>query len=180
MEASELDFNQTFRKLGGFGVEVLSSEEGRKYAATKLFRKDQGTPDAEVERISKWLNRWRTRLVEDWGQDKDSQRQAAMNSVNPKVNISVSLSHSFPPRRYAILIQEQFVPKGWLLDELIERVERKDERDVLTNVMQMALNPFQDTWEWETSGKEQADGDAERFCGDVPKYKTGMQCSCSS
>jgi uncharacterized protein YdiU (UPF0061 family) len=72
------------------------------------------------------------------------------------------------------------VPKGWLLDEVIERVERKDEREVLTNVMEMALNPFQETWKWDTEDIKTADADAERFCGDVPRFKTGLQCSCSS
>ncbi|KAF2416079.1 UPF0061-domain-containing protein [Tothia fuscella] len=157
MEASELDFNQTFRKLGGFGTEYLSSEEGRKHAAVELFRQDQSASDTEVKRIATWLDKWRARLVEDWGQNGDKQRQTAMNSVNPK-----------------------FVPKGWVLDEVIERVEKKNEREILNNVMQMALNPFQESWDWETEYKEEANMDAERFCGDVPKFKTGMQCSCSS
>lgn len=52
-------------------------------------------------------------------------------------------------------------------------MEKKDERDILNNVMKMSLNPFEEEWGWNK-------GEEERFCGDVPKYKTGMQCSCSS
>lgn len=67
----------------------------------------------------------------------------------------------------------QFVPKGWVLDELIERVERKKERDVLKTVMNMTLNPFEEKW-----GLDEKD--EERFCADPPKYNRAMQCSCSS
>ena len=67
----------------------------------------------------------------------------------------------------------QFVPRSWILDELIERVEKNQEREILQGIMKMTLNPFEDKWDW--------DGDEEaRFIGDVPKYKGMMQCSCSS
>jgi uncharacterized protein YdiU (UPF0061 family) len=65
------------------------------------------------------------------------------------------------------------VPRGWILDEVIERVERKGDRKILDRVMQMSLNPFND--EWGLHKQEE-----ERFCGDVPKYKRAMMCSCSS
>jgi uncharacterized protein YdiU (UPF0061 family) len=67
----------------------------------------------------------------------------------------------------------QFIPRSWILDELIERVEKKGERDILQGVMKMALNPFEESWDW---NKEEED----RFCGDVPHIKRAMQCSCSS
>lgn len=60
-----------------------------------------------------------------------------------------------------------------MLDELIERVEKKGERDILQGVMKMALNPFEEEWGWNKDEEE-------RFCGDVPLFKSGMQCSCSS
>lgn len=72
-----------------------------------------------------------------------------------------------------LLTIEQFVPRGWILDEVIERVERKGDRDILGRVMEMSLNPFND--EWGLNKEEE-----ERFCGDVPKYKRAMMCSCSS
>jgi len=37
----------------------------------------------------------------------------------------------------------------------------------------MALNPFEEKWEFDEQ-------EAERFCGDVPRENRAMQCSCSS
>ena len=70
-------------------------------------------------------------------------------------------------------VNPKFIPKSWILDELIDRVEKKGERDVLDRVMNMALHPFEGNW-----GRDQQE--EERFCGDVPKYNRAMQCSCSS
>lgn len=67
----------------------------------------------------------------------------------------------------------QFLPRSWILDEIIERVERKGDREVLGRAMDMALNPFQETW-----GVDEEE--EKRFCGDVPRYKRAMMCSCSS
>lgn len=67
----------------------------------------------------------------------------------------------------------QFVARSWILDELIQRVEHKGERDILKDVMKMALNPFEEEWGWNKDEEE-------RFCGDVPKSCGLMQCSCSS
>ena len=67
----------------------------------------------------------------------------------------------------------QFIPRSWILDELIKRVEQGGEREVLNRVMNMALHPFEDSW-----GGDEAE--EERFCGDVPRKGRGMQCSCSS
>jgi hypothetical protein len=39
--------------------------------------------------------------------------------------------------------------------------------------MKMSLNPFEENWGWD-------EAEEERFCGDVPKFKEMMQCSCSS
>lgn len=75
--------------------------------------------------------------------------------------------------RAAWLTHWQFVPRGWILDEVIERVERKGDRDILDRTMQMSLNPFNDEWGLDKQEEE-------RFCGDVPKYKRAMMCSCSS
>lgn len=70
----------------------------------------------------------------------------------------------------------KFVPRSWILDELIQRVEFKGERDILGRVMNMSLNPFDvDEKGWGGDAKEE-----ERFCGDVPSVKRAMQCSCSS
>ena len=74
-------------------------------------------------------------------------------------------------RLYAYLAH--FVPRSWILDELIDRVEKKGDRDILPAIMKVNLDPFKENWGWNESEEE-------RFCGDVPKYKGMMQCSCSS
>ncbi|KAI9725468.1 MAG: hypothetical protein M1828_003139 [Chrysothrix sp. TS-e1954] len=157
LEALELDFNQTFRKLSTLSLGDLATEEQRKAAATQFFHHEGitgpgETEDTGKERMSKWLDAWRSRVAEDWGEEAqaDGDRQTAMKKVNPK-----------------------FIPKSWILDELIDRVEKKAERDVLGRVMNMALNPFEESW----GGDKEEE---ERFCGDVPRYSRAMQCSCSS
>ncbi|KAF2640653.1 UPF0061-domain-containing protein [Massarina eburnea CBS 473.64] len=152
LEAYELDFHHAFRRLGSVKLGELETEEARKDVAGRFFRANEA-PRQEAEsreRIGKWLEKWAARVKEDWGEGKDEERLKVMNAVNPK-----------------------FVPRSWILDELIERVEKKGERDILPEVMKLNLDPFAETWGWNESEEE-------RFCGDVPKYKGMLQCSCSS
>ncbi|KAF2006098.1 UPF0061-domain-containing protein [Amniculicola lignicola CBS 123094] len=154
LEAFELDFHHAFRKLGAIKVEELQTEERRRDVAGRFFKDDEA-PRQEAEsrtRIATWLEKWAERVKQDWGEaaDADAKRQGAMAKVNPK-----------------------FVPRSWILDEVISRVEKQKDRDILPNIMKLALNPFDEHWSWD--GAEE-----ERFCGDVPKYKGMMQCSCSS
>ncbi|KAL8939274.1 MAG: hypothetical protein Q9216_003445 [Gyalolechia sp. 2 TL-2023] len=156
MEALELDFNHFFRRLSDVGVSDLETEEQRRSIAGKFFHAEGVTglgnnEDAAKTRIASWLERWRKRVQQDWGDDGDTRREAEMKKVNPK-----------------------FIPRSWVLDELIKRVEQGRERKVIDQVMQMALNPFND--EWDTGDLEQE----ERFCGDVPRQNRQMMCSCSS
>ncbi|KAE8360207.1 hypothetical protein BDV27DRAFT_134859 [Aspergillus caelatus] len=155
LEALELDFNHFFLRLSHVPLSALDTEEKRKEAASIFFHNEGCggigyTEDSAKERIANWLERWRLRILEDWGPHSDVERQKAMKTVNPK-----------------------FLPRGWILDEVIDRVERQGDREILGCVMQMALNPFQEDWGW---NKEEE----ERFCGDVPRYKRAMMCSCSS
>ncbi|KKK22854.1 hypothetical protein ARAM_005889 [Aspergillus rambellii] len=155
LEALELDFNHFFRRLSSVSLADLATEEGRKNAAARFFHAEGFTgigytEDSAKERIAKWLESWRQRILEDWGADNDSKRQNAMKNVNPN-----------------------FLPRGWILDEIIDRVERRGDRQILDRVMQMALNPFNDAW-----GLNNEEED--RFCGDVPRFKRAMMCSCSS
>ncbi|KAL6705249.1 hypothetical protein ACN47E_007209 [Coniothyrium glycines] len=152
LEKYELDFHHAFRRLSAIKIEELETEESRRDKAGWLFRAD-ATPrqeDESRERIAKWLDAWRGRVVEDWGQGKDDERMKSMREVNPN-----------------------FVPRSWILDELIERVEKKGERDILSHIMKLTLNPFEESWDWDANEEQ-------RFVGDVPKYKGMMQCSCSS
>ncbi|KAJ5738232.1 hypothetical protein N7493_001387 [Penicillium malachiteum] len=155
LEALELDFNHFFRRLSGLSLSELETPEQRANAAAVFFHAEGfggiGYTDASAkDRIAKWLEKWQGRVLKDWGTGHDDERQAAMKAVNPN-----------------------FIPRGWILDEVIERVERKGDREILGRVMQMSLNPFQD--QWGLSEEEE-----KRFCGDVPKYKRAMMCSCSS
>lgn len=157
LEALELDFNHTFRKLSHIASEEINSDDKRKEVAGRFFHKEglsnTSLAGSEAEariRIAKWLSKYYERVCEDWAPEEESERLAAMRKVNPK-----------------------FIPRSWILDELIERVEKKGERKILDDVMAMALNPFEEDW---GINKEEE----ERFCGDVPRYSRAMQCSCSS
>ncbi|KFY29635.1 hypothetical protein V494_08595 [Pseudogymnoascus sp. VKM F-4513 (FW-928)] len=132
MEALQLDFNQFFRRLSGVSVRGLESEETRNEKAGVFFHKEGvvGDEAAAKTRVSAWLEQWRVRVVEDWAAEgkevtpqEEEERHAAMKAVNPN-----------------------FIPRSWILDEVIRRVEKEGEREVLGRVMKMALNPFDETW----------------------------------
>ncbi|KAI6826116.1 UPF0061 domain-containing protein [Hortaea werneckii] len=157
LEALELDFNHTFRKLSYISTGDVDSDEKRKEIAGRFFHHEglstlAGPEDEARARIANWLEKWRARVIEDWSDSAEAneERLRAMRDVNPK-----------------------FTPRSWILDELIERVEKKGEREILGNVMEMALNPFKEEWGWDREEEE-------RLCGDVPRYQRAMQCSCSS
>lgn len=157
LEALELDFNHTFRKLSSLTTEEVDTEEKRKEVASRFFHHEglSSTVGSEADaraRVAKWLEKWRARILEDWPNSPEArdERIAAMKAVNPN-----------------------FIPRSWILDELINRVEKKGEREILDNIMTMVLSPFNDEWGWNREEEE-------RFCGDVPRYQRAMQCSCSS
>ncbi|KAF5510675.1 UPF0061 protein [Colletotrichum siamense] len=159
METHELDFNHFFRRLSSVKLSQIADEAGRKEVAARFFHAE-GVTDKGRADVASWLDKWRARVVEDWGEDKDDERVAAMKAVNPN-----------------------FIPRGWVLDEIIKRVEKEDERDVLKRVMHMALNPFADSWDGAEFDGKVYKGDKqeeERWVGDVPKLKRAIQCSCSS
>jgi len=157
MEALELDFNHFFRRLSSVQVDDVATKEGRESKAM-IFAHREGVTglnqneETLKEKVGAWLEQWRERIVEDWGEgaEADKERERVMKSVNPN-----------------------FVPRGWLLHEVIQRVEKKGDRRVLGNVMEMALDPFKDGW----AGDEEL---SKRFCGDVPRFQRSVQCSCSS
>lgn len=157
LEALELDFNHTFRKLSSIKTEEIDTDEKRKDIAGGFFHHEglsslAGAEDEARARIANWLEKYRQRVVEDWPESAEAQEErfAAMKAVNPK-----------------------FIPRSWILDEVIERVEKKGEREILDRVMNMALDPFKEEWGGDREEEE-------RFCGDVPRYQRAMQCSCSS
>ncbi|KAF2845360.1 UPF0061-domain-containing protein [Plenodomus tracheiphilus IPT5] len=168
LEAFELDFHHAFRRLSSVALSDVETEEQRRDVAGRFFKNGEA-PRQEDEsrvRIGKWLGAWVARVRQDWGEGQDEERVAAMKSVNPN-----------------------FVPRSWILDELIDRVEKQGERKILPQIMQLTLAPFKDSWDMGEESEESKKGkggksitaeEAERFTGDVPKYKELMQCSCSS
>jgi len=157
LEALELDFNHTFRKLSYISTDQLDTDEKRKEVAGVFFHHEglsglAGNETNARARLAAWLEKWRARVIEDWSDspETDQARFKAMRAVNPK-----------------------FIPRSWILDELVDRVEKKGEREIIEHVMEMALNPFEEEWGWNREEEE-------RFCGDVPQYQRAMQCSCSS
>jgi len=156
LEALELDFNHFFRRLSSVKVSEIGNEEQRKEKAAMFFHAEGmtatsgATESTARERVATWLSKWAVRVEQDWGTDRDSDREKAMKKVNPK-----------------------FIPRSWVLDEIIQRVEHGGERDVLKRAMAMAEHPFED--EWGGDGEEE-----QRWCGDVPRQGRMMQCSCSS
>ncbi|KAG6316185.1 hypothetical protein E4U44_000884 [Claviceps purpurea] len=168
LETYELDFNHFFRRLSYIQLSDLASHADRKEKAPVFFHKEGVHREDEAkEWLATWLGKWRARVMEDWKDDgedvsdaRDEERQQAMKRVNPN-----------------------FVPRGWILDEVIRRVEKEGERDVLNRVMHMALNPFEEAWDGKTFDGEVYKGDADeeqRWVGDVPRQGRAMQCSCSS
>ncbi|KAI1619531.1 hypothetical protein EDD37DRAFT_643293 [Exophiala viscosa] len=157
MEALELDFNHFFRRLSSVKVDDVRTKENCEETAERFFHHEGVTGlnesnDSGREKVGKWLDSWRARVEEDWGTEStaDAERESAMKAVNPN-----------------------FVPRGWLLDDIIDRVQNKKEREILDGVMQMSLNPFQDDWNWNEEIEK-------KFCGDVPRLQRAIQCSCSS
>ena len=97
LEAYELDFHHAFRRLGSFKLSELESEDGRKDVAGRFFKHD-AAPRQEAEsreRIGKWLEKWATRVKEDWGEGTDAKRKIEMDKVNPNVRFPSHLFHFY-------------------------------------------------------------------------------------
>ncbi|KAH8704279.1 YdiU domain protein [Talaromyces proteolyticus] len=155
MENLELDYNRFFRRLSEIEIETIETEEQRLDVARTFFHHEGvsgigNTEESAKKRIAEWIVAWRSRILEDWEGKSHENRQSMMKAVNPK-----------------------FLPRSWILDEIIERMEKKGDREILDRVMTMALDPFKDNWGLDREEEE-------RFCGDVPRYKRAMMCSCSS
>ncbi|RPA84278.1 UPF0061-domain-containing protein [Ascobolus immersus RN42] len=160
MEKYELDFTLTFRKL--CSIPTGTTFEEKVEAADVFVRADEENPgghsreEAKTE-IAKWLEAWEGRLVSELpdieGEKKldDKEREQRMKQVNP-----------------------HFIPRGWLLNEIIEKVEKRGDREILGKVMAMSLRPFEDSW---GTGDEELE---KRFSSEPPKVERAIQCSCSS
>ncbi|KAA8909580.1 hypothetical protein FN846DRAFT_776207 [Sphaerosporella brunnea] len=149
LQKYDLDFHHFFRRLSEVPVRQIvdNGEDANNQLAESFLNSQVKKRDEAIKDVLGFLHSYVARLKEEGVEDEE--RMAKMKRKNPK-----------------------FVPKNWVLDEIIERVEKKRERKVLKDVMECVLNPFEDSWE----GVE----DAERWCGEVPPVKRAIQCSCSS
>ncbi|KAG7118108.1 Protein adenylyltransferase SelO like protein [Verticillium longisporum] len=145
MDDLDLDFHHVFRRLSATPVADLETAAQRVDVAARFFHSEGATggapEDAARRRVAAWLDKWRARVVEDWSGepgDWDAARIRAMKAVNPN-----------------------FVPRNWVLDEIIRRVEKDGERDVLRRAMHMALHPFEDAWDGQTVEGKVYEGDKE-------------------
>jgi serine/tyrosine/threonine adenylyltransferase len=155
MEHAEADFNHSFRTLSHISLQDLSDASLDTTAEKFLPSPESSSASVDREASAKdfaaFLTTYRDRLIDEASEwVSDAQRQSSMLQVNPK-----------------------FLPRNWILEEVIQRVEKNGEREVLKRLINMATAPFEEKW----SGDE---AEAERWCGQVPKYKGGLQCSCSS
>lgn len=103
LEALELDFNHFFRRLSKLSLAEIETEEDRKAVASIFFHTEGFggigyTEDSAKDRIAKWLNSWRLRILEDWGTDHNAERQRAMEAVNPNVSPNNLSPGCFIPR----------------------------------------------------------------------------------
>lgn len=197
MEALELDFNMFFRRLGAVRLDELETEDGRRDVAGRFFSAD-ADPDAADgrKRVAEWLDVWRRRVAEDWSVTETSGIDGAESSQNGATVTTSSITNStttgvsslpeaIDAKRRAAMnaVNPNFVPRGWILDEVISRVKKKGERDVLRRIITMALHPFEDSWHGRTFDGVHYEGDPTeeaRWTGEPPKTKRAMQCSCSS
>jgi uncharacterized protein YdiU (UPF0061 family) len=150
MQKYELDFHHFFRRLAEVPVRGIienGEEANKKELAAGFLHEEVSDKEEAIKAVLEFLQTYAARLAEEG--IEDAERIPLMKMRNPK-----------------------FVPKNWVLDEIIERVEKKRERQVLKDVVEMVMRPFEDSWE----GVK----DAERWCGEVPVVKRALQCSCSS
>ncbi|KAL1903637.1 hypothetical protein Sste5346_000266 [Sporothrix stenoceras] len=177
MEQIELDFNMFFRRLSSVRLADIETPEIRRRTAETFFYREGVTAavgeEAGRRLVAEWLSEWRERVVAS-----DKAAAEADSSVTPK---------ECEEQRICTMksVNPNFVPRGWVLDEVIRRVEHNNERDVLRRIMHMALHPFADEWHGQTfdGSSEPYQGDALeeiRWTQDVPEKQRAMQCSCSS
>jgi uncharacterized protein YdiU (UPF0061 family) len=99
LEALELDFNHFFRRLSSVSLPDLATETGRKEVASIFFHTEGFggigyTEDSARERIAKWLENWRQRILEDWGSEHERDQSKSMHPF---------LSQYLGPRPFSVL-----------------------------------------------------------------------------
>ena len=156
LEETSCDMNHFFYRLGHTPLFTYATKLDYAAAAEHILPAETETSKrSAIATLAAFLeNRVRPRLEKE-GSTNDAERAARSRKVNPK-----------------------FVLRRWVLEEVIRRTESERgvgvrDKEVLEMVLRMALEPFRETWGFDT--REEV-----RFCGDAPKIDRGFQCSCSS
>ena len=143
METYELDFHNFFYRL---------SEEN--FSGTSIVGEAKGNfggagKEGAIEGIDKFLESYRALLAEK-NVKIDAARTKQMKAANPK-----------------------FVLRSWILDEVLQKVEKNQDYELLNAVLDKAVRPFD----------EHDDELGRKYCGEVPSGTgagANAQCSCSS
>ncbi|MCJ1294100.1 hypothetical protein MMC34_005657 [Xylographa carneopallida] len=179
METLELDFHHFFRRLSTLSLVEIETHEKRLAVAPRFFHTEGvtgigNTVESASERIAKWLALWQQRAREDWASDTTTVNgNEPMNTNEPADGTNETATPADTERQRAMqAVNPNFVARGWVLDEIIERVS-KGEREVLRTAMTMGSAPFEERWEG--VGEE-----GERWVRDPPSAERMKMCSCSS
>ncbi|KAG5360029.1 UPF0061 protein [Yarrowia sp. C11] len=159
LEDSALDYHRFFRHLGDLpfftGENAAKSEPADFAPDVEQFISPEKninaikTPSQTRTELAQFLADFKKRLAAENNTD-DAARKARSREINPK-----------------------FVLRSWVMQEVVEDAHKGD-YDKLERVLNMALHPFQETWD------EDWDDEEARFCGHVPKYCDSIQQTCSS
>ncbi|KAK9463235.1 uncharacterized protein V1516DRAFT_619019 [Lipomyces oligophaga] len=165
MKTHALDFHHFFRRLANVQLFATSNATDGEFISLDRIEEiflthDRGraVPSAEdsSREIRDWLlNVYKPRLVEESNTD-DVARKIRMDAVNPN-----------------------FVLRGWILSEVIDRVQRQNDDAILEHVLELSLDPFRDSWTDESKNPEKYAREL-RYTGNVPRGSQGLMCSCSS
>jgi serine/tyrosine/threonine adenylyltransferase len=146
LQECELDYNQFFRKLGNFSFDDESSLESF-FPKVRPFVPNKTLEEAR-QLLSEWIYSIYKPRIELDGITVE-ERTRLMNQVNPK-----------------------FVLKTWIMDKVIKGT-KDGNYEMYNQVMTMALNPFNESWEFDKDFEDE-------LTGDVPRSERDIQCSCSS
>lgn len=159
-----MDFSYTFRLLTLFETTKDSNFEKLLDLLLSSFKPGPTKIDTNPRQDwTMWFTTYENRLKtteNQFSQDASTLRER-LRSANPR-----------------------FVLRQWVLEEAIERLERKNDKDFLARVLRLATNPFESYGEpilcdQNSITTDESKEDA-RLCDVGPSGYLGFQCSCSS
>ncbi|ONH67745.1 hypothetical protein BON22_2277 [Cyberlindnera fabianii] len=153
---SKVDYNQFFVKLQESDLEdhtIFMSKEVAETYLNPADKIDREVNDELRERIEKWIKLYKERLAKE--SITPEERKEIASKVNP-----------------------QFIPRNWMLDEVIREVEdsRGEEFDTLMKITKMSSYPY-DPSKW---GDDLKELEEKWLANEVSEEKFMTQCSCSS